>query len=416
MLNTLKKSMVLAFLCLTPSFAAYAALAYYSAETQDDILTISGTVLYAQDTPYVSLGDLLHSLGGALQITSEQCQANYLSKTALLKPDTVAVATPGLTFSLIYPVRLHEGDLFLAQTDVADFFARVYQTHVFKTEQAVASPAAQEEPPLDENPGSLLEVMPLPSPEAETPDEKAEALLEEVATPEPESAEGEDVAEGESTVDSEPKTTAVSDTRGVILLDPGHGGKDPGATASDTVTEKNVTLSILMKLRSVLKETTALTIHLSRDADVDIPQSTRAKAANAAACDLLISIHTGYSATPRTDGVTLFTDQLPAPPSAKASIETRQNYTRRRSYGEQAATIAYHIAKTLAEEKTLGPVTMRTAPLIIQRLSEMPSILIEVAYLNNPGVVASITEEDYQMRIAESLGRAINAAMSQASP
>ena len=422
-------------MCLLCFFSVHADEAQYEFEINNQKIVVAATLLYAQTTPYVSLGDLLQGLGGTLQITEEACLANYQSTTAILKQETVSVTMPGISFSLMYPSRLHAGDIYLAQADVAQFFAQAYQTRLSLASGSTSTaPSPPPEPsPLDEDPSSLLEVLPLPEvesptlPQEETDvevDESAllpppveEAYIPEVAPAVEDQAAAEDEAAVEATdgIASESGAFDFSEIGGVLILDAGHGGQDTGATAGESVMEKDVSLAILMKIRGLLKENTSLTIHLTRDSDKDMHLSTRAKAANTAAGDLLISVHSGYSAISHTNGIPLFSDNLPEPPNAKASVEIRQEFTRRRTYGERAAKVAYQIAQTLAADNTLGAVTVRKAPLIMQRLCEMPCLLIELAYLSNPDVTASVSEEAYQMHVAEALTRAIIAALPQQS-
>ncbi|MCK5861365.1 MAG: N-acetylmuramoyl-L-alanine amidase [Candidatus Hydrogenedentes bacterium] len=396
-------AIVLLFLGCTT--AAYADVAYYEATVQEERIALSAAILYAQEIPYISLGDLLHQLGGSLQITPAKCLINYRGITVILKPDTVAITAPGISFSLLHPARVHEQGLYLAQTDIADFFSHTYKIHVVKVEaeSAVPAPSSSETPALDEDTGSLLEVLPLPSPGDNEPEiiETGKAAGKK---------EDEYVTENISPPESTSENAEFLSLDNIIILDPGHGGQDVGATAGNTLLEKDISLSLLLKLRNILKETTSLTLHLTRDSDKNMPLSTRGKTADAG--DLLISIHTGYSTAASAHGITLFTDQLPSPPKSNAAEKIRRQYNKRRTCGEKAATITYRIAHVLAEENLPGPITVRTAPLIIQRLSTVPCILIELAYLNNPDITNLITENEYQTHIAEILAHAISVALS----
>jgi N-acetylmuramoyl-L-alanine amidase len=76
-----------------------------------------------------------------------------------------------------------------------------------------------------------------------------------------------------------------------IVIDPGHGGKDPGAVGSSGIQEKNVVLAISLKLNNLLKKQSKLKVYLTRDKDVFIPLSERTKFANEKKADLFVSIH-----------------------------------------------------------------------------------------------------------------------------
>lgn len=392
---------IVPLLCVVIIGIAYADTARYEVTTAVGKISLSAPVLYAQTIPYVSLDELMHDLGGSVRIAEEQCQANYNSVTANLTPDTVSVSTPGSTFSLLYPARLHDGKLFLAKADMERFFSQAYQVHLIPTiSQNAEPPAPEASAPLDEDFGSLLEVLPLPEQEQEDiPEGPASPTTTE---PQASVAEEAPVSETERAMD-----ISFPDTQAVLVLDAGHGGRDTGSTAGAAIAEKDITLAILLRLRSLLKERTTLTIHLTRDTDKEITTAIRAKTANALKGDLLLSVHAGYSNVQRRNGVVFFTDQLPAPPDAKADSEIRHAFMLRRSCGEQASKLAYTMAELMATDNALGPVRVRKAPLLLQQTAEMPCILVELAYLNNPDITALITEEEYQLRIAEMLAHAI---------
>jgi len=382
--------------------AIHAESVYYEIESGGQNVAAVATVMYAENIPYISLNELLGHLGGALETVDGFCRITYNGIDVTLEPDMVAVATPDTTFSMIYPARLHEKSLYIAQADVPGFFSKAYKIVAAQSTQTVPpapSPGA-EEPLLDENPDSMLDTVSVPGPTPNTShegeDESAANTVD--APPAPENL---DDSEEDKKIDGSVKITDA------ILFDPGHGGQDVGIIAGESVMEKDVSLALVLKTRNILKETSPLTVYVTRDADKDVLQNARAKSEYAAKSSLLISLHAGYSFSPQTAGVVLFVDQLPSSLDAKADEEVRQAYMKRRANGEKAAKIAYAIAQHIAEENTLGSVTVRKAPLILQHLSEIPCIMIELAYLSNPDVVASITEDAYQTGIAEALARAI---------
>lgn len=365
-------------------------------------MTAAATVMYAENVPYISLTELLGHLGGALETVDGFCRITYNGIDVTLEPDMAAVATPDTTFSMIYPARLYEKSVYIAQADVPGFFSKAYKiaaTQSTGTVSPASSPGA-EAPLLDENPDSMLDTVSVPEPTLNTsPEGEAESATNTVDAP-PATTNLED-SEEDTKIDGSVK---IPDA---ILFDPGHGGQDVGVTAGESVMEKDISLALMLKTRNILKETSPLTVYVTRDADKDVLQNARAKSEYTAKSSLLISLHAGYSFSPQTAGVVLFVDQLPTSFDAKADEEVRQAYMKRRANGEQAAKIAYAIAQHLAEENTLGSVTVRKAPLILQHLSEIPCIMIELAYLSNPDVVASITDDAYQTGIAEALARAI---------
>lgn len=96
-------------------------------------------------------------------------------------------------------------------------------------------------------------------------------------------------AEHKTPVD--PSSTLQVETLKTIVIDPGHGGKDPGAIGVSGVKEKNITLNIALKLKDILKKTEGIKVYLTREKDVFIPLQERTKFANDKKADLFISIH-----------------------------------------------------------------------------------------------------------------------------
>lgn len=88
-----------------------------------------------------------------------------------------------------------------------------------------------------------------------------------------------------------PSNTLQVELLKTVVIDPGHGGKDPGAIGVGGVKEKDVVLSIALKLRDMLKKTEGITVYLTREKDVFIPLQDRTKFANDKKADLFISIH-----------------------------------------------------------------------------------------------------------------------------
>jgi N-acetylmuramoyl-L-alanine amidase len=88
-----------------------------------------------------------------------------------------------------------------------------------------------------------------------------------------------------------PSNTLQVESLKTVVIDPGHGGKDPGAIGVGGVKEKDVVLSIALKLRDMLKKNDGITVHLTREKDVFVPLQDRTKFANDKQADLFISIH-----------------------------------------------------------------------------------------------------------------------------
>ena len=97
------------------------------------------------------------------------------------------------------------------------------------------------------------------------------------------------------------KEKHIDSVTGIVVIDPGHGGKDPGAIGADSVFEKDVVLAIALKCRDYLETNSKIKVFLTRDSDVFIPLHDRTIFANDKKADLFVSIHANSS--PKNDDV-----------------------------------------------------------------------------------------------------------------
>ncbi len=397
--------------CFFYALSSLGEVAYFSASFQGETTSIQGSVRYAQDTPYVSLDELVTGLGGGVRVLPDRIQISVSGASASISMNDVAVTMPGRSFSLTHPARADADKAYLALADVADFFSQACQVRIVRVEREQPSPMLTPIDPeefIEEEPASLLTPMTLPQ-----ASEEGELIpLEAPPTP-PELPDAEEVndaldGEQEKTPEEAPTATplqegeAVSDegispspSAGAIILDPGHGGRDQGALGSSGGVEKDLVLDIALRTRRILKETTAVALYLTRDVDKDLSMGDRIAFARNQTEALFVSLHLGYVASPRADGATIFFG------GAEQNAHT-----------EAASVFAYRAAQSLGHEEGLGTVTLRGMPLVSQRELEMPCILVELAYLSNPSVETRLAEEEGREILAQALARALSRALA----
>ena len=136
----------------------------------------------------------------------------------------------------------------------------------------------------------------------------------------------------------------------------------------------------------------------------------RAAAAERHASDLLLSLHVGYSAAYRAQGVVLFTDLAIETATSAMTDEHRERLAVRHRSAEMASAAAWHLAQSL-RDNPLGPVVTRVAPLLLQRESSAPCILMEAAYLSNQDNVSALDEEENLEKLARALAVGIAATL-----
>lgn len=168
--------------------------------------------------------------------------------------------------------------------------------------------------------------------------------------------------------------------RADIVLDAGHGGKDPGAIVED-VTEKEITLSIALKTRELL-ENSGYKVAMTRTDDSFLSLDDRAAYANRKNAKLFISIHCNSS----EDG-------------AGGGIETFYSEYKEESAKNPAELIQHSmIEQTAAKDREV-----KTANYTVLVRTKMPSVLVETGFLTNETERALLSEDDYQEKIAQGI-------------
>jgi len=211
-----------------------------------------------------------------------------------------------------------------------------------------------------------------------------------------------------------------------IVLDPGHGGKDPGAIGPGGIAEKDIVLSIAKRLAHKLRKEMGVKVVLTRENDSSLLLEDRAAIANAENADLFISIHTNASPNPRTRGIETYylnnTDD-----EASMRLAERENGTSRRSLSdlqfilsdltqssklEDSISLAHHlhtsmvalIGKRHGEVKDLG---IKKALFHVLVGAHMASALAEILFITNQTEARQLERKAYQETIVEALYQGI---------
>ena len=221
----------------------------------------------------------------------------------------------------------------------------------------------------------------------------------------------------------EKKTAAPALGMTRIVLDPGHGGKDRGATGVSGIEEKDIVLDITLRLKKIILAKEVSEVVLTREDDIYIPLEERTAIANTANGDIFISIH-GNSA-PRKEAFGIETFFLSNALSERA-LETalRENMapakdmsddlrfilsdmlanSNMKESSELAATVQRNLVdglkKSYSSIKDLGA---KGGPFYVLHGANMPSVLVEVAFLSNPMEAQRIRSPEYREKIAHAL-------------
>lgn len=174
-----------------------------------------------------------------------------------------------------------------------------------------------------------------------------------------------------------------------IVIDPGHGGTDPGAVR-DKVEESDLTLAIALKLKKLLEAQGAKVV-LTRCDDSDKELNERTDMSNHEKPNIFVSIHINASNNPKTDG-----------------IETYY-------YTAHSKLLAKCLFEEMVASLGAKPNWVRQRSLYVCRLTDAPSVLVEVGYLSNKVKRVKLSTSDYQDRIAEALEKGVIKYFSQKS-
>ena len=186
-------------------------------------------------------------------------------------------------------------------------------------------------------------------------------------------------------------------TKRSIFLDPGHGGSDPGAV-SGGVREKDLTLSVYNKVSSKLASL-GYTVLTSRNVDKDVDLVERAEQANNANADMLLSIHFNAGGRGVARGIETYYYQSQADRVPKINKENHNNAERL----ERSRKLANKVQQNLLYQTGANDRGVKRASFTVLRETSIPSILVELGFIDNPEERNKIKTNEYQERLANGI-------------
>lgn len=212
----------------------------------------------------------------------------------------------------------------------------------------------------------------------------------------------------------------------LVVLDPGHGGKDSGAVGPGGTQEKDIVLAMAKKLKPLLEERLGCRVLLTRDTDVFIPLPDRTSLANARGADLFLSIHANASPNAQSRGIeTYYLDRASDRAAVRlAALENRTSETNVRETEQLLADIllnlklpeSQRLARTV-QQALLSRVAQRhgavrdlgvkRAPFYVLTGAIMPAVLLETAFVSNPEEEKWLCSDAYQETVADAVSAAV---------
>lgn len=216
----------------------------------------------------------------------------------------------------------------------------------------------------------------------------------------------------------------------IVALDPGHGGEDPGAVGPGGTREKDVVLQIAHRLRDRINQQPNMRAYLTRDADFFVPLHVRVQKARRVQADLFISIHADAFFTARPQGASIFAlSEKGASSSAARWIADKENSAdlvggvnvKAKDAQVQKALLDMSTTAQINDSLKLGSAMLgeignvgklhkpkvEQAGFAVLKAPDIPSVLVETAFISNPDEEAKLRSDDYQIQLADALMRGI---------
>lgn len=196
------------------------------------------------------------------------------------------------------------------------------------------------------------------------------------------------------------------DTR-IVVLDPGHGGKDPGALATSGLQEKILSLDIARRVRTHLAVAGVQSV-LTRNADAFVELSDRPKAAAAAKGNLFVSIHLNSAATKSVRGIETFAIAAAGhPPTSAAGKADTYGAVANNAFNHSSTVLAYQIQKALIGITRAEDRGVKRARFVVLRESSMPATLVECGFLSNAAEALKLGTPSYRETLAQGIAQGI---------
>ncbi len=215
-----------------------------------------------------------------------------------------------------------------------------------------------------------------------------------------------------------------------IAIDPGHGGEDPGAVGNGGSYEKNVVLSIARRLKAKLEQIPNVRVMLTRDGDYFVPLQVRVQKARKVQADLFVSIHADAFVEPTARGSSVFALSEKGASSTAARWLANKENAADLIGGINIKTKNQHLASVLIDLSTTAQINdslklaksvlseigninklhkaqVEQAGFAVLKAPDIPSILVETAFISNPEEEAKLTDNAYQDQMAEALSNGI---------
>ncbi len=239
---------------------------------------------------------------------------------------------------------------------------------------------------------------------------------------------------GKSKVRPKPRRAKPVAKAKLIVIDPGHGGKDPGATGVRGTREKTVVLQVARLLQAELQAKGRYRVLMTRNSDTYIPLRARVARAQSAKADLFLSIHADAHPASSVRGASVYTLSESASDREAEALAAKENRDEGRAMltdtvartlvaMEQRGTVndSRRLARTIVVTFARNGVRLlarsphREAGFAVLTAPDIPACLVELGYLSNPHDEKLLTVRQHQLALARALRAAVDAHFAPAS-
>jgi len=216
----------------------------------------------------------------------------------------------------------------------------------------------------------------------------------------------------------------------VVVIDPGHGGVDPGTIGIHGIYEKNITLAVGLELRKVLMKRGRYQVVMTRDRDIFIRLRQRVAMARAAGADLFVSLHADSNHNRRVRGASVYTLSETSSDKEAAALAAKENKAdliagvdltgesnevtnilidlAQRETMNHSAEFARILVNQMDDTARMLRRTHRFAGFAVLKAPDVPSVLIEMGYLTNTADESQLLKPRYRAKLADSIADAVD--------
>lgn len=229
----------------------------------------------------------------------------------------------------------------------------------------------------------------------------------------------------------------------IVAIDPGHGGEDPGAIGPNGTREKDIVLQIAHRLRDRINATTIngnpMRAYLTRDADFFVPLQVRVQKARRVQADLFVSIHADAFVEPHARGASVFALSQGAASSAAARWLADKENKADLIGGVNIKAQDAHVLRAMLDMSTTAQINdsiklggallgeignvgrlhkkhVEQAGFAVLKAPDIPSVLVETAFISNPEEEAKLRSDEYQEQLSDALMRGIQRYFARNPP